>query len=128
MNPRIYLCIAVLLVVLWGCAPKPTLVGTWGGATPGPDGKSVPLRLTLQPDRTFTLTTGGATPDYSGTYMVKDNTLTETATGYTVAGKTMAIPAGIQHAQTSTFTLPGDTLTLTPQDGSAATTFTREKG
>lgn len=127
MNPRLYLC-AILLFAVSGCAPKPTLVGQWAGATPGPDGKPIPLHLTLKSDNTFTLDSGGATPDYSGTYTVKDNTLTESATGYSVAGKPMTIPAGIQHAQASTFTLSTDTLTLTPQGGGPATTFTRQKG
>lgn len=127
MNPRLCLC-AVLLIALCGCAPKPTPVGAWTGATPGPDGKTITLNLTLKPDNTFTLTTGGATPDYSGTYALKDETITETATGYTIAGKSMTVPAGLRHSQTSTFKLSGDTLTLTPQDGEPPSTFTRQKG
>lgn len=128
MNPRLCFFAAFALLMLSGCAPKPSLVGTWTAATAGPDGKSVPLHLTLKADNTFTMTTGGATPDYSGSYTIQDDTLTETVTGYTVAGKSMTIPAGLRHPQATTFKVSGDTLTLTPRNGQPATKFTRQKG
>lgn len=124
---RLYLC-ALLLFAFCGCAPKPTLVGEWTGTAPGEHNSQIALHLTLKSDNTFKLTSGGATPEYAGTYAVKDNTLTETATDYTVAGHTLSIPAGARRPQASTFTLTADTLSLTPQDGSPATKFMRQKG
>lgn len=116
------------LLSLTACGHKPTVVGTWSGqiALPG-NGGTVPTTLVLRPNGTFHKQ-GGAQAEYDGTYAVKDDTLTETFTTYTVQGITMKIPADTPNVETDKFVLKDDTLTITPHDGGPSTVLTRQKG
>jgi hypothetical protein len=119
-----------VVLLIGGCAPKPSVVGTWIGqdALPSDDGKpvsTVTSQLDLRADGTFHKK-GAAETEYNGTYAVKDDTLTETFTSYTAEGRTMAIPASAPNVDKDTFTLKGDTLTLTPQGGGAPSVLTRQ--
>lgn len=113
--------------MLGGCASKPNLVGTWNGTVTAPDGRKMPAHLTLRADGSFALQSEGLTPDYGGAYTVKDGVLTETVTGYIVKGHAITIPVTARHPQSSAFTLSGNTLTLTPQDGSPPLVLKRQK-
>jgi hypothetical protein len=118
------------LIFAAGCGSKPSVVGSWSGQEPLPsdDGKTagtVASRLDLRADGSFHKK-GATQAEYNGTYTVKDNTLTETFTSYSVEGRVMAIPADTPNVETDTFTLKGDTLTLTPKDGGAPSVLTRQ--
>ncbi len=119
--------IAIALLAPAGCGSKPGVVGTWSGqeALPGGAG-TVASTLALRPDGTFHKK-GATQAEYTGTYAVKDDTLTETFTAYSVEGRVMSIPGDTPNVETDTFTLQGDTLTLTPKDGGAPTVLKRQK-
>ena len=105
------------LLLAGGCAKGPDIVGTWSGqeTLPG-DGGVVASQIDLRPDGTFHKK-GATQAEYSGTYAVKDNVLTQTFTAYSVQGHIMPIPTDAPNVETDTFTLKDDTLTLTPQGG-----------
>jgi hypothetical protein len=118
------------VILAGGCAPKPSVVGTWIGqeALPSDDGKAagtVTSQLDLRADGTFHKK-GASETEYNGTYTVKDDTLTETFTSYTTEGQTMAIPASAPNVDKDTFTLKGNTLTLTPEGGGTPSVLTRQ--
>lgn len=111
-----------------GCAHNPDIVGTWTGqiTLPG-SGGTVPSEIVLRPDGTFHKK-GGTQAEYSGTYTIKDNTLTETFTTYSVENHVMPIPADTPNVETDTFEIKDNTLTLTPQGGGPPTVLTRQGG
>jgi hypothetical protein len=86
----------------------------------------VPSEITLRSDGTFHKK-GAEQAEYSGTYTVKGNVLTETFTSYNVEGREMAIPEDTPNVEKDTFMVKGDSLTLTPQGGGAPSVLKRQK-
>lgn len=123
---RIVPLFAILLLLTAGCSRKAGIVGTWSGsiALPG-DGGSSPSEITLREDGTFHKK-GGAQAEYSGTYTVKDNVLTETFTSYSVQGHIMSIPEDTPNVERDSFVLDGDMLTLTPSGSGLPTVLKRK--
>lgn len=132
--PLSALALSLLLPVLalTGCAPKKTIVGKWQGAVTQPGGTM---------NTTFAFTQDGKenialeekmgamslNMSASGTYTVADANLTQNLTSMTFGGKTVPVPANQSHAQTNSFTLDGDHLTLTNPGNKQSLTLTRVK-
>lgn len=87
----------------------------------------MPSEITLRQDGTFHKK-GGSQAEYSGTYTIKDNVLTETFTSYSVQGHVMSIPADTPNVEKDSFVLDGDTLTLTPSGSGLPIILKRKSG
>ena len=84
----------------------------------------MPLAATVEykADGTETMTSSymGQNVNVQGTYKYEDDTLSQTITGITAAGRNIPVPGA--KSQDATVKLDGDTLTLTPKSGNAKST------
>ncbi|HEY5086386.1 MAG TPA: DUF5640 domain-containing protein [Gemmatimonadaceae bacterium] len=94
-------------------APSQSLVGTWRADTPLPNGVVQTFRFS--PDGTFDLQMALAV---EGTYRIDGNHLIETVTLPSV---------GVTHTDTATFSIRGDSLTVSDSDGAAPRVLRRAR-
>ena len=122
-----------LCTFLTGCGDS-GIVGKWHGSI-ARQGTSVATTFTFSADGKETMQAVAAFSGRqlnilsSGTYVIKDNTLTQTFDSMTMDGRAlpMASLSAALKTESDTFKLAGDTLTVTKVGGTLPLTLTRVK-
>lgn len=118
----------VLLMLTVGCGAKRTIVGKWQGNAPLRGRQTANAVMEFKADGTNTITAkqGAIAATIGGRYTVKNDTLEITLVTIPFNGKSIAVPPAQQVAESYTYKLDGDTLTLSNPKASLKLTRVKE--